>query len=184
MAFGPSKQTSAAMTGLQDNAGTTSAAGGNLLNLGGENTTAGTNFFRTLLNGNRADTTAVLQPNIDQIRQGQQQTMQAVNTLAPRGGARSSTLFSLPFQANSQIQSLFNPMRSAAATQLTNTGLQQSNLGNNLFSTSNTGNSNLGNLGIQQQKLSNDLMSGLGGGLFNLFTTPMSAFSGGLLGAI
>jgi hypothetical protein len=100
---------------------------------GQANTQAGGNFFNTLLNGNRANTTAMLSPNIQQIQGAQQGALQGASTLMPRGGGRSGTLFQLPFQGNQQIQSLFSGARSGAGSMLANLGLGQGGLGANLF---------------------------------------------------
>lgn len=166
--------------------------GQNMLNMGGGNTTAGTSFFNTLLNGNRQNATQMLQPDIDRIRQAQQGTLQAVSTLMPRGGGRSGTLFQLPFQANSQIQSLFNTVRPQAAGALTQAGLQQTGQGANLFGIGNqglgVGNQAIGeavganaqglNWAQQQAERANKMWAGLGSGLFGLATMP---FGGGAL---
>lgn len=183
MSFGPTAQTSAAMTGLQSNAGKESAAGGNLLDLGTGNTQAGANFFQTLLHGNQANTTAMLQPDINRIRGAQQGTLQAVSTLMPRGGGRSAELFSLPFQGNQQIQGLFNQTRAAAPQALAQIGAGQTNAGANLFGLGNQANTNLGELGQRQQQLTNQMWQGLGGGLFNLGSLPMAGLGGTLGGA-
>ena len=198
--FGPSNTTKQAennLGGINNQANVNSqmelAQGNNLLNMGAPNVQAGTNFFQTLLNGNRANTTALLQPGIDQIRQGNQNQIQALSTLMPRGGGRSGTLFNASYAPQAQIQNLFNPMRTQAATALPQIGLQQQGLGANLFgignqplSTAAGASANLGELGQRQQQLSNSLWSGLGSGLFGLLTTPFGGGSatGGLLGLL
>ncbi len=189
MSFGANNTTKAANNNL---AGTSNlalntqfpqvtAAGGNMLNLGNQNTAAGTNFFNTLANGNQAAQTSLLQPNIDQIRGDSANSLKALSTLMPRGGARSEALFSQALAPQQQIQNLFNPLRGQAAGALTQTGLQQSGQGANLFGLGNqalsaaTGaNSPLAQSGLQTQQMSNSLAGGLGGGLFNLLTTPLS----------
>lgn len=157
-------------------------AGSNLLNVGAGNVSSGTDFLRTVLGGNQANTTAALQPSIDQIRRDTSSTMSGINTLTPRGGGRSGTLFSQSFAPQQQIQNLFNTARSGAATSLPSIGLQQEGLGTNLFGIggnalgSATGaNATLGGLGQQQQQMSNSLFGGLGSGLFNLLTTPLGS---------
>jgi hypothetical protein len=183
------------------------AAGTNLLNLGGQgvntggqNVTAGTNFLNTVLGGNAANTAALLQPNIDQIRGSASNNLTAINTLTPRGGGRSSALFGQSFAPQQQINNLFNPMRTQAATALPQiglqqqgVGLQQQGLGTNLFGLGNqalsaaTGaNTSSGQMGLQQQQINNQLMSGLGAGLFGLLTTPFGGGGArnGLLGLI
>ena len=168
-------------------------AGQGLLNLGGQNVQSGTNYLNTVLNGNQANTGALLQPNIDQIRQGTSNNLTALNTLMPRGGGRSSTLFNQSFAPQQQIQNLFNQARSGAATALPQIGLQEQNLGANLFglgngalSTATGANSALTQAGLQQQQINNSLMSGLGSGLFSLATTPFGGGSSmnGLLGLL
>lgn len=201
MSFGASNTTKAANNNL---AGTSNlalnqqfpqvtAAGGDLLNMGNQNTQSGTNFFNTLLNGNSANTAAELSPQINQIRQGSTAALNAISTLSPRGGGRSGTLFNQSFAPQSQVQSLFNPIPGQAAAALPQIGQGQTAAGSNLFSIGNqalsaaTGaNSPLAQSGLQTQQMSNQLGAGLGGGLFNLLTSPLSGKSGssllGLLG--
>ena len=195
MSFGPSTTTKTAennLSGISSTAvnsqlPTEMAAGSNLMGMGGANVQSGTNFLQTLLGGNAANTTAALQPSIDQIRGGTTNTLNAINTLTPRGGGRSGALFSQSFAPQSQIQSLFNNARTSAATALPQIGLQQTGQGANLFGLGNqalqvgTGASTgLGQMGLQQQQMNNQLAAGLGGGLFSLATTPLSGgMSGG-----
>lgn len=200
MSFGASNTTKQAQNNLGGLSGqatdlsrTETGQGQGLLNVGQPNVQSGTNFFQTLLNGNRANSTALLQPQIDQIRQGAQNQLQSASTLMPRGGGRSGTLFNASYAPQSQIQSLFNPLRSTAATTLPQIGLQQQQLGTNLFNIGNqplntaTGASNdLVQAGQRQQQISNSMWQGLGQGLFGLATTPFGggAAANGLLGLI
>ena len=190
MSFGPSATTKTAENNLggisqvaaQNNA-TDTAQGSNLLNLGGSNVQSGTNYLNTILQGNNANTTATLQPSIDQIRGGVSNAITANNTLNPRSGGRAGTNYGLSFAPQSQIQNLFNTARTTAATTLPQIGLQQQGLGTNLFNIGNgalqagTGaSSNLGNIGLQQQQQTANAWQGLGQGIFGLATTP---FGGG-----
>lgn len=198
--FGPTATTQQGTAGLTDvanaakaNSGTELEAGKGLLASGAPNITAGTNFFNTLLGGNQANTTAMLQPNIDQIRQGNQAQIQALSTLTPRGGGRAGSLFNASYAPGAQIQNLFNGARSTAATTLPQIGLGQEGLGANLFSIGNQplntaaqANSGIADIGQRQQQMTQQFWSQLGGGLFNLATTPFGggAATGGLLGMI
>lgn len=209
MSFGPTNSGKAAnntLGGVSQGAfGTNNQVtpqAGNLLNLsqqtmgqGGQNVDAGANYLNTLFQGNQANTSAALQPGIDQIRGANTNTLNSINTLTPRGGGRSGALFGQSFAPTAQIGNLFNQARTSAATALPQLGLaqqgiglQQGGLGNNLFGTGNqslgiAGNAGAqqGQLALQQQKMSNDLVSGLVGSLFGLATTP---FGGTLLGKI
>src|ERR1700722_18277268 len=107
MSFGPTAQTSQAIGALGSNS---QYAGANAPNL----FSSGTNYFQTLLNGNRQNTGTMLQPNINQIQGAEQNTLQGTNTLTPRGGGRFGTDYSVPFAANTQIQNLFNGARAGA----------------------------------------------------------------------
>lgn len=183
---------------LGQNAGTANAYGQGLLNLGTSNTNAGANFFKTILGGDQAATSSLLQPNIDQIRGGQQQALQAASTLMPRGGGRSGALFNLPLQANSQIQSLFNGARSGAASALPQIGAGQTSVGSGLFGLGNQAlgmgagalgtvgqlGGNLAQIGQTQQQLDQARASALGSGLFGLATLPLGGFGGTALGAL
>lgn len=145
------------------------------LGMGARNTGAAGNFFSTLLGGNRANTTAMLQPDINRIQGANQGTLQAASTLMPRGGGRSGTLFQLPFQANQQIQSLFGGARGGAASQLGQLGLGQGGLGANLFNvgtgglnSANTANEAMVRSALAMKQRSDSLAGGLGSGLMSL----------------
>jgi hypothetical protein len=198
MAFGPSNTTKTAENNLGGISNTAlnsqlpmfNAAGTSLFNPGTANVTSGTNFFNTLLNGNRANTAAVLQPSIDQIRGNQAAAMSAINTLMPRGGGRSSTLFQQSFAPQGQIQNLFNAARTNAASTLPSIGLQQIGAGTNLFGLGNqalgaaTGaNVPLAQIGQQQQQISNNLFSGIGSTLAGLALAPVTGGTS-LLGSL
>lgn len=198
MSFGPTAGTKSAMSGMTDvsktaqtNSTADRAQGGNLLNLGGDNVTSGTNFFNTLLNGNAANTTATLQPSIDQIRNGVGTAMTAVNTLAPRGGGRTAMNYGLSFAPQAQIQNLFNQTRTQAATALPQIGLQQQQMGGNLLgignqalNTAGTGYANLTDANQKQQQITNNAWSGLGQGIFGLATVPFGSTGKSLLGRL
>jgi hypothetical protein len=143
--------------------------GQQLLSQGGQNINSGTNFLNTILNGNQANTTALLQPNISSAAQGNQNSVQALTNLDPRGGGRSGSLFGASYAPTGAITNLFNGARGTAATTLPQIGLAQEGLGTNLFNTGNnalstaTGASTqLGNLGFQQQQYNTNLLAGLG----------------------
>lgn len=170
------------------NSGTEIGQGGTQLAAGGQNINSGTNFLNTVLNGNRANTTALLQPNIDQIRQANNQQLQSLSTLSPRGGGRSGTLFNASYAPNQQIQNLFGQARTTAATALPQIGLAQQGIGTNLIG---AGNSAL-NTGVQGadavaqnqlaiQKRSDSLLGGLGGFATNLALAPVTG-GGSLFG--
>jgi hypothetical protein len=200
MSFGPNSTTKRAennLGGVSNQATelsrTETGHGEGLLNMGQPSVASGTNFFNTLLNGNRANSTALLQPQIDQIRGGTQNQLQAINTLMPRGGGRASSLFNASYMPQQQIQNLFNPLRSQAASALPQIGLQQMGLGTNLFGIGNqplntaTGaSSQLGQFGQADQQMRNQQMAALGSGLVGLATLPFGggAAAGGLLGMI
>jgi hypothetical protein len=151
------------------------------------------NLFNTLLAGNRANTTAALQPSIDQIREGSTNSLNAISTLTPRGGGRYGSLFAHSMAPQGQIQNLFNTARTTAAQTLPQIGLQEMGMGTNLFGLANSAlgtagnlNSSLAEIGQRQQQMKNAMWGGLGKGLFSLATTPFGGGSevNGLLGLI
>ncbi len=150
--FGPTDQMNQAFSTLGANNTAASGAAVPNVNSGTSNLAAGANFFKTILGGNQADTSALLQPDINRVNNANQQTLQAVSTLTPRGGGRSASLFALPFQGNQQIQQMFNGARAGAASQLPQIGSAQGSLGSNLFNIANTGAESLGKLGLAQQQ--------------------------------
>lgn len=187
MSFGPSqaqKNATNTQNGITNTATTNSTnelgQGTNLLGVGQGNTNTGTNYLNTILNGNSANTSALLAPSIDQTRQANQQNIQQLSTLQPRGGGRSGTLFNASYAPAAGIQNMFNSTRSTAATALPQIGLQQEGLGTNLFNTGNSalntgGNTNSSVLSAlqQQQNATNSTAGALGSGLFGLATTPL-----------
>ncbi len=94
-------------------------------------------YFQSILNGDRANTTQTLAPQIQQIQQSMNERLNAGSTLDARGGGRASSLFSLPTQATSQINNLYNTARPAAATALTDIASRQGMLGTSLLNSSN-----------------------------------------------
>lgn len=149
--------------------------GTNLLNTGGSNVTSGTNFFNTALNGNQASGAALMAPQMNQIRQANQNQLQAINTMMPRDGGRGSSLFQAAYSPTAQINSAYGNVRAGAANNLEQTGLAQQQLGTNLFGVGNqalgTGSqasSNMGQLSLEQQQMQNQWNSQLGGGLAGL----------------
>lgn len=188
MSFGSSqavKNSTNTQAGLVQNAtansGAQIASGNTNLNAGTGNINSGTGFLNTVLNGNQANTSALLQPNIDQIRGANQQQLQALSTLSPRGGGRSGTLFNASYAPNQQIQSLFGNARTTAATALPQIGLAQQGIGTNLIGAGNnalntaTAGANYGaqdQLAIQQR--SDNLVGGIGKTLMGLALAPVT----------
>jgi hypothetical protein len=201
MSFGANNTTKAAENNLGGISNTAlnsqlpmfNTAGTSSLNTGAGNVSSGTNYLNTILNGNQANTTAALQPSINDIRGASANTMNAINTLTPRGGGRSGSLFSQSFAPESSINNLFNTARVGAASALPQIGLQQQGLGSNLMgmgnqalSTASGANSSLGNMGLQAQQMNNSLWQGIGSGVLGLATLPFGGGSSanGLLGLI
>jgi hypothetical protein len=167
------------------------SAGSGLLNSGANNVTAGTNYYNTLLNGNQANTGALLQPNINQMRQNSQNTLGALSTLMPRGGGRAGSLFAQSLAPESGITDLFNSGRTAGASALPQIGLQQQGLGSGLYGIGNSAlgtasgaNSQMGNIGLQAQQMNNQLWGSIGSGIMGLATMPFGGgtASNGLMG--
>jgi hypothetical protein len=145
---------------------------------------APTNYFQSLLSGNKAQTTAALSPDLQRINDSVQSALQGTNTLNARGGGRSSTLFNLPFASQAQGSGLFNQARAGAAaalpqiaSQQAQVGLGQENLGGNLLNTgvsalnSGTGAASAySQAAAQQQQQHAAAWNALGGGIFNLAT--------------
>ena len=166
-------------------------AGGKELSAGGNAASSGTNFFNTILQGNRQNTGMMLQPDINRIQGGNQAALQAMSTMMPRGGGRSGMLFNLPFQANQQIQGLYGGARAGAAGSLADIGLQRLGMGGNLF---NVGNNALGtaagasrdiaDMGMRQKQQSNAMWGGIGKTALGLAMTPFGGGSGlfGMMG--
>lgn len=132
---------------------------------GVSNLQTGANFFNTIMSGNRAATTALLQPDINRIREAQQGTLQGASTLMPRGGGRFATLFSTPFATNRAVTDLFSGLRSGAAGQLGNIGGMQTGLGTQAAS-------NLFNQSLQQREMGNQMIGSILGAGLGLATTP------------
>lgn len=195
MAFGPSKKEKEATQKLEaigstatGNSAEVMEQGRNLFNIGGSTTGQGLDFFRTLLSGNRANTSAMLQPNIQQGNQMLQEQLRQLTTLMPRGGGRTAALFGAPIQATGNVMDLFSGVRSGAANQMIDTGLQQSNLAAGLYGVSNSAlntgagvSNNLFQNAFDQRRASNALWNDLGQGLFGLATTPFGGSNRSIL---
>lgn len=94
------------------------------------------NYFQSILNGDRANTTQTLAPQIAQIQQSLQQALTTGSTLNARGGGRASTLAGLPSQATTQINNLYDTARPAAATSLMDIGTREGALGTGVLGSS------------------------------------------------
>ena len=174
--------------------------GNNLLGMGTSAFNNGTNFLNTIMGGNAANTSALLQPSIDQIRSGVSNALTGVNTLTPRGGGRFSANYGLSFAPQQQTQQLYNSARTGAASALPQLGIGEQGVGSGLmgvganFLNAGTGalnagtnaSSSLGNLGLTQEQINNQMMGQLGQGIFGLLTTPFGggAAANGLLGLL
>lgn len=90
-------------------------------------------YWRGLLSGNPAETTAALAPDINRIRGSEASVLNSASTLAPRGGGRGTTLFNTPMAAEAQTQGLFNSARPAAATAAGSLGTATAGLSQNAF---------------------------------------------------
>lgn len=155
------------------------AQGNTLFGMGLPQLNSGTGFYQTLLNGNRANTTAALMPNIQQVREGTADALQTANNLMPRGGGRSGALFDLLTRPSGAITGLFNQARVAAPQPLINAGLSATGQAPALFG---QGTQSLGlatntqgdirDYEMRQRQMKNQFFSSLGSGLFNLATVP------------
>lgn len=130
-----------------------------MLGQGAGNLQSGANFFNTILSGNAANTAALLAPQLNDIRNRTQATLQATNTLMPRGGGRFATNYSTPFAANQQIGNFFNQARAQAPGMLANIGGTQAQLGT-------TNAQDLFNASLAQRQLENSMIgSTIGAGI-------------------
>lgn len=193
MAFGRTQQAKDAESNNQgiaqtavDRSGDQNARGIGLMNSGGQAVQSGTNFFNTVLNGNREAGTAALAPDINRIREGNQNALQTSSTLMPRGGGRAASLFGRTFATNDAVNSLYGGVRSGAAGNLAAIGQGQQSLGANLFGIANSGlntgmqaNANVLNYEQAQQQAMNSLWSSIGQGAAGLVTGLPSFFGHG-----
>lgn len=200
MSIGPSQaqknaqntENSVAQQGIS-NSQSAIGQGNTALATGSQNVNSGTGFLNTILNGNQANTSALLAPTINADRATNQSTLQALSTLTPRGGGRSGTLFNAAYAPSAATTSMFNNLRGTAATTLPQIGLAQEGIGTGLL---NTGNSALNTglqgsqYGVQNQfqntAYSNQLIASMMNGILGLATTPFGggSASGGLLGGL
>lgn len=184
---GPSKdQTSGAMGGL----GATGTSGLNFMNSYGQQGQQGlnsglnhlspvTNWFQSIMSGNKAATMNQMQPQIQQINQGQNQALQTANSLAPRGGGRSATLFDAPFNAQKQIAEQYAGARAGAPAGLQSAataegalGSAAGGLGSAYGGVGAQANNGLLNYGLnQQQQAYTQAQSN--GGLFGKLISPL-----------
>lgn len=127
-------------------------------------------YHQILAGGNAAD--SALAPDINRTRMAGEQTRNAAETLAPRGGGRGSVLFNAPLQESSQVQSIFNTARPAAAQGATQVGGVQGGLGSstlgsgsNYLSTGNSASKSAFDAGTTQYQQQQQAGSAFGGAL-------------------
>lgn len=165
----PTSNQSKANSGAFGVAGNTAQQGSSLLGQGDQNMAAPASYFSSILSGNMGQPTSAFAPEVNRIRQATQAGLQAETNLAPRGGARSSALFALPSNEESNIQGIYNQARPAAATALAGLGAQQAGLGNQASSIAgNTYNGLAGHLQTQansERESMMNLLTGLAKGL-------------------
>lgn len=164
MAFGRTQQAGTSESGnagvantATANSATQTSQGTGILNQGTQDVNTGTGFFNSVLNGNRADGTAALAPDINRIRDANQNALQTASTLTPRGGGRTAALFSRPFATNDQTNSLYGGVRAGAAGALAQIGQGQQGVGTGLYGVANSslntaGTANTSNLNYEQQR--------------------------------
>lgn len=138
--------------------GATGTAG---LNTGLNNLAPVSNWFQTIMNGNKQATLNQMQPQIQQTQGGLNTALQTASTLNPRGGGRSGTLFDLPFEAQKQIAGSYDAARAAApagaqgaATAEGALGSAAAGAGAQFGQVSNGANNDLLNYGLNQQNQS------------------------------
>lgn len=153
MAFGRSTQAQQAEGANMSIAGTATQnsktaqdSGVGALSTGTQQVQSGANFFNTVANGNRENSTAMLAPDINRLRDSNTQALQAASTLMPRGGGRTASLFGRPLATNDAVNSLYTGVRSGASSQLAQIGQGQQSLGANLFGIANSGLNTAGNI--------------------------------------
>lgn len=165
---GPNPQQQAANTNLANFSTGVGNQGLNFLSQAQTNLGAPASYFQSILNGNMGEPTAALAPQLNQIRNQAQNTLQSTTNLAPRGGGRSSILFSEPQQEQAAEQSVFNAARPQAAQGLAAIGAQQGGLGNQGVGVGTAGANDLLQQLAQQKKAQFDAGSSLGSSLFNI----------------
>lgn len=155
---------------------------------------APTNYFQSLLSGNKAQSTAALAPDISRIQDQTQGALQSTSTLTPRGGGRSSTLFNLPYAASSGVSSLYNGQRAGAAQGLTNIagaegqvaegeqgiGTNLLNTGANYLNAGTTASNDLGSQSSTQRQQNANAAGNLGSGIYGLLTGGASDIVNGV----
>lgn len=173
-----------AISGLGSTAGTGNnfmgsygATGQQGLNAGLNNLTPVSNWFQTIMNGNKAATLNQFQPQIQQVQQGQQQATDTANNLEARGGGRGSQLFAQPFAAQKDIASQYASARAgapaglqSAATAQGALGASAGGIGSQYGDVSSKANNNLLSYGVDQGKAFNKQADYLGSGFGKLIS--------------
>lgn len=165
---GPNDQQKTANTGMTGNAQTTGQVGGSLLQRGNENLSTPASYFSSILSGNMGEPTSAFAPDVNRIRQATQAGLQAETNLAPRGGARSSALFAIPSNEESNIQGLYSQARPAAATGLAKIGETQAGLGIGAENSSSESWRALQSQLADQKKVQQEASRGFGSGLYDI----------------
>ncbi len=142
--------------------------GKGLLGMGTGAVQPATNYWGSLLSGNRGAMTSALAPEVNQIGQGYQQAQKTSAALNPRGGPTAAAQANMPFQQQRDVSTLFQQARPQAANQLGSLGMNLLSQGTNLLQTSTSAGRNLLEQQREQKRLEAERGSKMGAGLFDI----------------
>lgn len=143
-------------SGLNTAIGGTQGLSGFSANQGQNSTTAGSNFFGSLLGGNPSQIAQTLAPEISQMQQGGQQQKANIAQFGNRSGGGNSAAQGIDSGNRASLTNLIGGLQSGAASTLLSSG-------QNLLGTALGGYGQLGSL--SQDQLGNWMNSILGKGL-------------------
>jgi len=141
-------------------------------------------YYTSILSGNPASVGQAIAPELNALRSGYTNAQRQVNTFAPMGGGRASTMANAPFQLSGMTTNLISNARNQAAQALPTIGSMTGNLGNSLLGTTNQAGSTLLGQMYPQQQMGAQQGGALGGGLFDILNSVNwgKIFGGGTAG--
>lgn len=153
--------------------------GGQNVAAGEGNVGTGTSFFQSLLSNKPGAVAQAVQPQVSALTGQAQQQRQQQAEFGNRAGGTNAGQQATTAQTSGEISTLINSLIPGAATQLTQTGLQQENLGLSALSNATTAAGTLGSLTGNARNLDVATQQAQQSGLADIFSSAGQTAVGG-----
>lgn len=130
---------------------------------------AATNYYQSILNGNRSSIQDTLAPELNSIASKYRGAYQTAREQMGRSGMSAAQASSLPYQQAGAENNLIASARPQAAQALAGLGPSVGSLGLNAYGLSSNIQNNVFSQGLQAQQLQNQNNAGIGQGLWNAY---------------